>query len=66
MIYREEKKTYCDKIECLREGEPLIDRHVDMERIKGYMKDLFNSSGINMILFVSTALCTGSALWLIN
>ena len=39
VIYREEKKTYCDKIECLREGEPLIDRHVDMERIKGYMKD---------------------------
>jgi len=39
IIYREEKPTYCDKIEFLREGPPLIDRPVDIQKIKGYLND---------------------------
>jgi 2-oxoglutarate ferredoxin oxidoreductase subunit beta len=39
IIYREEKPTYCDKIQFLREGTPLIDRPVDMQKIKGYLND---------------------------
>ncbi len=39
IIYREEKPTYCDKIEFLREGPPLIDRPIDMQKIKGYLND---------------------------
>lgn len=39
IIYREEKPTYCDKIEFLREGSPLIDRPVDIQKIKGYLND---------------------------
>jgi len=39
IIYREEKPTYCDKIEFLKEGPPLIDRPVDIQKIKGYLND---------------------------
>ncbi len=39
IIYREEKPTYCDKIEFLREGPALIDRPVDIQKIKGYLND---------------------------
>ncbi|NLX70653.1 MAG: 2-oxoacid ferredoxin oxidoreductase [Clostridiales bacterium] len=39
VIYREEKPAYCDKIGFLKEGPPLVDMQVDMDKIKGYMKD---------------------------
>jgi len=39
IIYCEEKPTYCDKIEFLREGPPLVDRPVDLQKIKGYLND---------------------------
>jgi 2-oxoglutarate ferredoxin oxidoreductase subunit beta len=33
------EETYCDKIEFIREGLPLVDRPVDINKIKAYMKD---------------------------
>ncbi|MCX7841620.1 MAG: thiamine pyrophosphate-dependent enzyme [Clostridia bacterium] len=39
VIYKAEKPTYHDKIEFLREGPPLVDRPVNMDKIKGLMED---------------------------
>lgn len=39
IIYREEKPTYHDKVDFLRDGAPLVDRQLEPERIKEFMKD---------------------------
>lgn len=39
IIYKEEKLTFHDKIDFIREGEPLVDQKVNLEKIKGFMKD---------------------------
>lgn len=39
IIYKENKPTYIDKIDFLREGEPLVDKKTDMEMIKKFMED---------------------------
>jgi 2-oxoglutarate/2-oxoacid ferredoxin oxidoreductase subunit beta len=39
IIYKEEKPSYTDKVDFLREGLPLVDRQHDMEKIKGFMQD---------------------------
>lgn len=39
VIYKEEKPTFHDKIDFLRDGVPLVDRQFDMNIIKGFMKE---------------------------
>ena len=39
ILYRREKQTFSDKLNFLREGPPLIDRNVDLNKIKAYMND---------------------------
>ena len=39
ILYREEKEDFHDKIEFLRNGEALVDRMPEMERISGFLRD---------------------------
>lgn len=39
ILFKQEKKTFSDKLDFLRDGPPLIDRNVDLNRIKAYMND---------------------------
>lgn len=39
ILYREEKPTYHDKIDFLKNGKPLTDKDTDLDRISGFMKD---------------------------
>lgn len=39
ILYRKEKQTYNDKIEFLKDGRNLIDKEMDLGKIKGFMKD---------------------------
>lgn len=39
ILYRQEKQTFNDKLDFLREGPPLVERNVDLNKIKAYMKD---------------------------
>lgn len=39
IIYRQEKPDFCERLEFLKDGPPLVDRTTDMERIKSFMED---------------------------
>ncbi len=39
ILFRQEKPDFHDKLEFLKSGEPLVDRQVDLDRIKSYMDD---------------------------
>lgn len=39
ILYRQEKQTFNDKLDFLSEGPPLVDRNVDLNKIKAYMND---------------------------
>lgn len=39
ILYKEEKPTYHDKIDFLKNGAPLVDRQTDIEKVKGFMED---------------------------
>ena len=39
VLYREEKPDFHDKIDYLKNGMPLVDKGLDMEKISGFMKD---------------------------
>ena len=39
VIYKEEKPTFHDKVDFLREGVPLVDRQFDLNIIKGFMSE---------------------------
>jgi 2-oxoglutarate ferredoxin oxidoreductase subunit beta len=39
ILFRQDKPAFHDKLEFLRTGESLVDRPVDLERIKSYMND---------------------------
>ncbi|MCX7747282.1 MAG: 2-oxoacid:ferredoxin oxidoreductase subunit beta [Clostridia bacterium] len=39
ILYKEEKPTYHDKIHFLRDGDALVDRKVEVEKVKGFMED---------------------------
>lgn len=39
IIYKEEKPTFHDKINFLREGAPLVDKETDLSKIRGFMQD---------------------------
>lgn len=39
IIYKEEKPTFHDKIDFLKDGTPLVDRQFDLNIIKGFMKE---------------------------
>jgi len=39
ILYREEKPDFHDKIDFLKNGSPLVDKVIDMEKISGFMND---------------------------
>jgi 2-oxoglutarate/2-oxoacid ferredoxin oxidoreductase subunit beta len=39
ILYRQDKPSFHDKLDFLRTGAPLIDRPIDLDRIKSYMSD---------------------------
>lgn len=39
ILFKQEKKTFSDKLDFLREGPPLVDRCVDLNKIKAYMNE---------------------------
>lgn len=39
VLYKEEKLTYHDKIPFLREGEALVDRQVELDKVKAFMNE---------------------------
>jgi len=39
ILYREEKPTFHDKISFLKDGPPLVDRDVDMKKIRKFMEE---------------------------
>jgi len=39
ILYREEKPDFHDKIDFLKNGSPLVDKIIDMEKIKDFIKD---------------------------
>ena len=39
ILYREEKPDFHDKIDFLKNGSPLVDKIIDMEKIKEFIKD---------------------------
>ena len=39
ILYREEKADFHDKLEFLRNGEALVDRTTEVEKISGFLRD---------------------------
>lgn len=39
ILYKENKPDFHDKIDFLRDGDALIDKKIDLEKIKGFMQD---------------------------
>ena len=39
ILYKEIKPDFHDKIDFLRDGEPLINKEIDLNKISGFMKD---------------------------
>jgi len=39
VLYREEKPHFTDKTDFLKNGKPLVDCEVDIDKISGFMKE---------------------------
>lgn len=39
ILYKEEKESFHEKIDFLRDGKPLVDKEIDPKKISQFMKD---------------------------